>query len=82
MMAAAATIQLTRPSITPVIISGSFEQSITGGGTTRDFYNPSNALAGAPEPAIVGTADAMVDLFNSNASTGPKTSSNLIQLRG
>jgi len=68
MMAAAATLQLTRPSITPVIISGSFEKSITGGGTTHDFYNPSNVLAGAPEPAIVGTADGMVDLFNSNAT--------------
>lgn len=67
MMAAAATIQLTRPSITPVILVGSMER-VGGGGTTRDFYNPGNVLPGAPEPAIVSGADAMVDLFNSNAT--------------
>lgn len=67
MMAAAATIQLTRPSITPVILVGSMEK-VLGGGGTRDFYNPGNVLPGAPEPAIVSGADAMVDLFNSNAT--------------
>jgi hypothetical protein len=66
MMAAAATIQLTRPSITPVILVGTMER-VGGGGTTRDFYNAGN-MPGAPEPAIVSGAEAMVDLFNSNAT--------------
>jgi hypothetical protein len=81
MMAAAATIQLTRPSITPVILVGSMER-VGGGGTTRDFYNPGNVLAGAPEPAIVSGADAMVDLFNSNKYSGLQINNDLIQLRG
>lgn len=74
MMASAATIQLTRPSITPVILVGAMEK-VGGGGTTRDFYNAGN-MPGAPEPAIVSGADAMVDLFNSNATLAAGVLSN------
>ena len=81
MMAAAATIQLTRPSITPIIIMGSMEKPITGGGTTRDFYNPGN-LPGAPEAAIVNSSDAAVDLFNSNGYSILQINNDLILLRG
>ena len=80
MMASAATIQLTRPSITPVILVGSMER-VGGGGTTRDFYNDGN-LPGAPEAAIVSGADAMVDLFNSNKYHRLQNNNDLIELRG
>jgi len=62
-MASASIIQLTRPSITPVIMVGPMESP--QGGDSKTFFG---ALPGAPEPATVGTAAAMVDLFNSNAA--------------
>lgn len=70
MMAAAATIQLTRPSITPVIFVGNFEAPITGGGGAAGFYG---TLPGAPNPAVVSNAAGMVDLFNSNATLAAGT---------
>lgn len=75
MMAAAATIQLTRPAITPVILVGSSFEKVLGGGTARDFYNTGN-MPGAPEAAFVSGADAMIDLFNSNATLAAGVLSN------
>jgi len=74
MMAAAATIQLTRPAITPVILVGAMEK-VGGGGDSRSFYLP-GANPGAPEPAIVSSSTAMVDLFNSNATLAAGVLSN------
>lgn len=63
MMAAAATIQQARPTITPVIMVGEMESPF--GGDSSAFYG---TLPGAPAPATVSSAAAMIDLFNSNAA--------------
>ena len=70
-MAAAATIQQTRPTITPVIFIGDMQLD-SGGGTTAFYGN----LPGAPTPATVLTAQSAVDLFNSNAAKGMGVLSN------
>lgn len=62
-MAAAATVQQARPTITPVIMVGEMESPF--GGDSAAFYG---TLPGAPTPATVSSAGAMVDLFNSNAA--------------
>ena len=67
-LASAATIQLTRPSITPVII--------VGGPVDKNGISMYGTLAGAPVPAAVGGPSAMVDLFNSNATLAAGTLSN------
>lgn len=64
-MAAAATIQLEDPTPTPVIMVGNMVSP--NGGDSATFFG-ADAMPGAPTPATVSTAAAMVDLFNSNAS--------------
>ncbi len=73
-MAAAATIQLQRPSITPVII--------VGGPVDKNGQPLYGSLPGAPVPAGVGGPTQMVDLFNSNELTGIQSCKDLIHLRG
>ncbi|MCS6913077.1 MAG: hypothetical protein RMK29_09640 [Myxococcales bacterium] len=62
-MAAAAAIQLTRPTIVPVIFVGSMASNE---GSNLAYYG--NNVPGAPLPAFVANAAGMVDLFNSNAA--------------
>lgn len=70
--AAAATIQLTRPTIVPVILVGSMDASSPELlATPSQFYGDAatgNQVPGAPAPAIVQDSSGMVDLFASNAA--------------
>jgi hypothetical protein len=68
LMAAAATIQLSRPAITPVIVVG---DPVDKNGQPLYGNTP-----GSPTASSVGGATQMVDLFNSNATLAAGALSN------
>jgi hypothetical protein len=62
-MAGAAAIQLSRPTITPVVFVGDMASNE---GSGMAYYG--RDVPGAPLPAFVASAGGIVDLFNSNAA--------------
>jgi hypothetical protein len=62
-MAAAAAIQLARPSIVPIIFVGDMASNE---GSQLGFYG--RGVTGAPTPAFVADANGLVNLFNANVA--------------